>query len=106
MEISHAYFCEDMGLKGLMAVSGHMESLISPDQLIIIKCRSSAMVFTSQMRSEQKRTCLFNNMQVLKINHLAHQNWNNFTSEGYRRSAFFMKKANIQYVQCIVYSIV
>ena len=54
MEISHAYLCEDIGLNGLMARLGEMESLISPDQLIIIKCRSSAMVFTSQMRSEQK----------------------------------------------------
>lgn len=54
MEISHVYLCEDIGLNGLMAKLGEMESLISPDQLIIIKCRSSAMVFTSQMRSEQK----------------------------------------------------
>ena len=48
--------------------------IVSPDQLIIIKCLSSAMVFTSQMRSEQKWACLFSNMQVLKINHIAHQN--------------------------------
>ena len=54
MEISHVNVYVDIGLEGLMAKSGHMESLISPDQLIIIKCRSSAMVFTSQMRSEQK----------------------------------------------------
>ena len=54
MEISHVNVYVDMGLEGLMATSGHMESLISPDQLIIIKCLSSAMVFTSQMRSEQK----------------------------------------------------
>ena len=74
MEISHVNVYVDIGLEGLMAMLGEMESLISPDQLIIIKCRSSAMVFTSQMRSEQKWTCLFNNMQVLKINHFAHQN--------------------------------
>ena len=48
--------------------------IVSPDQLIIIKCLSSAIVFTSQMRSEQKWACLFSNMQVLKINHIAHQN--------------------------------
>ena len=54
MDISHVNVYVDMGLKGLMVMLGEMESLISPDQLIIIKCLSSAMVFTSQMRSEQK----------------------------------------------------
>ena len=54
METSHVNVYVDMGLEGLMAMLGEMESLISPDQLIIIKCLSSAMVFTSQMRSEQK----------------------------------------------------
>ena len=54
IEISHVNVYVDIGLEGLMAMLGEMESLISPEQLIIIKCRSSAMVFTSQMRSEQK----------------------------------------------------